>query len=315
MAWTQAKTKKLGHLLIPIVLLLSCTLIFIDLPIMERLELKALDLLFWIRGEQKPQGHVVIVTIDEKTIRAWGRWPPPRARMADLVNHLSARGAKVILFDIIFSEKELVMETKGPGEEEVFSPGDLAFKEAIKRAGNVVLPFVLDVPTTYQTVSEFSKEIPETIQFSTYGRVKKGALLRDAPQAIGALPPLALFGDVAGALGHVYTLPDKDGVLRRDQLVVKYGEDYYPTMTLQATRLDLGLSEMEMELKMGEGVRLGKIEIPTDEIGRMLIDYFGKEKTFPYYSAADVVAGQTAPNLFDGKIALIGASAMATADS
>ncbi len=98
-------------------------------------------------------------------------------------------------------------------------------------------------------------------------------------------------------------------------MVVEYEGEYFPPMTLQAARLYLGLSEMEMELKIGESVRLGKTEIQTDEVGRILVDYFGKERTYPYYSAADVVSGSVPPTLFEGKVVVIGASALATGDS
>ncbi len=328
MQWTQGKIKKLGRLLVPLIFLLSCLLVFLDLSVMERIELKTLDLRFWIRGEKKPKGDVVIVAIDEKTVQAWGRWPPPRAKMAELTNRISAQAPKVIVFDIIFSEKELVAEgvkakekgDKAPSEEESLSLGDQAFLAAIQNAGNVVLPFALDVPlnvlSTHQESSELSKEVPDAILFSTYGRVKKGTSLTPPPyHAVASLAPLPAFAGAAAALGHVYMLPDRDGVLRRETLVVEYGGEYYPPMTLQAARLYLGLSETEMELKIGESVRLGKTEIQTDEIGRIIVDYFGKEKTYPYYSAADVVSGTIPSKLFEGKVVVIGASALATADS
>lgn len=330
MQWTQGKIKKLGRLLIPLIFLLSCILVFLDLPLMERIELKTLDLRFWMRGEKKPKGDVVIVALDEKTVQEWGRWPPPRAKMAELTNRISAQAPKVIVFDIIFSEKELVAEgvrtkEKGekplagvvpPSEEESLSHGDQAFLAAIGNAGNVVLPFALDVLAAHQKSSEFSQEAPDAILFSTYGRIKKGTGFTLPPRhAVAALAPLPSFAGAAAALGHVFVLPDRDGVLRRETLVVEYGGEYYPPMTLQAARLYLGLSETEMELKIGASVRLGKIEIQTDEIGQMIIDYFGKEKSYPYYSAADVVTGAIPKKLFEGKVVLIGASALATGDS
>ncbi len=315
MQWTQETTKKLGRLFIPLVILLSCGVVFLDLRLMEVLELRTLDLRFYVRGEKKPEGRVAIVAIDEKTVRQWGRWPPPRIRMAELTNSITEHSPKVIVFDIIFAEKELMTGAEDPSDVEALSPGDVAFAEAIENAGNVVLPFALDVQGKIKEESEFEKEIPDAVLFSTYGRVKKSALLFEPFHAVAALSPLAPFADVAGALGHAFMLPDRDGILRREAMVVEYEGEYYPPMALQAARLYLGLSEMEMEAKIGESVRLGKIEIQTDEVGRTLVDYFGKEKTYPYNSAVDVVAGEVDPKLFEGKIVVVGASALATGDS
>ncbi len=314
MEWTQKRTQKIGRFLIPTVLLLSCLFVLIDPPFMEILELKTVDFRFWIRGKNIPPGHVVIVAIDEKTVRAWGRWPPPRAQMATLINQISAQAPKVIVFDLLFTEKESFAETRESSVESL-SPGDLAFQAAIKRAGNVVLPFALDVLATDQKSSEFTAPPSESILFSSYPRVNLSEASFHPLHAVAALAPLPLFATAAAAMGHAFILPDRDGVLRRETLVVEYNGDYYPPISLAAARLYLGIPEMEMAIQMGEAVRLGKMNIPTDELGRISIDYFGKEKSYPFYSAVDVASGQIPPGIFKEKVALIGASAMATADS
>jgi adenylate cyclase len=314
MEWTQKRTQKIGLFLIPVVLLFSCIFVLIDPPFMEILELKTVDFRFWIRGKNTPPGHVVVVAIDEKTVRAWGRWPPPRAQMAALVDHIAAQAPKVIVFDLLFTEKEHFVAMREPSVESL-SPGDLAFQAAIKRAGNVVLPFALDVLAMDQKSSEFTETPSENILFSSYPRVNPSESSFHPLHAVAALAPLSPFANVAAAMGHVFILPDRDGVLRRETLVVEYNGDYYPPISLVAARLYLDIPEMEMALQMGEAVRLGKMDIPTDELGRITIDYFGKEKSYPFYSAVDVVSGQIPSDTFKGKIALIGASAMATADS
>jgi adenylate cyclase len=233
--------------------------------------------------------------------------------MAALTDQIAASNPKVIVFDILFSEKELSEEQTL--NEDALSSGDEAFQKAIEAAGNVVLPFVLDVPVPGQKFSTLAKEPPESILFSSYARVTKSAALVSLPEAIGALAPISHFADAAKALGHVFILPDRDGVLRREPLAVAYQGDYYPPIALQAARLYLDLPETQMALEMGKQVRLGKVTIPTDEIGRMTTDYFGPEQSYVYYSAADVVAGMVPPARFKGKVVVIGASAMATADS
>jgi adenylate cyclase len=59
---------------------------------------------------------------------------------------------------------------------------------------------------------------------------------------------------------------------------------------------------------------LGKLSIPTNEDGRVLINYRGPQKTFPHYSATDVIHGRVPPKAFQGKIVLVGATAIGIYD-
>ncbi len=58
-----------------------------------------------------------------------------------------------------------------------------------------------------------------------------------------------------------------------------------------------------------ESLRLGRTVIPTDESGRMLVNFGGPPKTFPHYSISDILKGNTDPELFRDKIVLVGATA------
>ncbi len=94
---------------------------------MEAFEAQTYDLRFKVlRGPGTPDDSIVIITIDEKSIRELGRYPWSRKCFVDLLDSLSAAGAKAILIDAFFPEEE--------------SPDvDREFAAAIKRAGNVIL--------------------------------------------------------------------------------------------------------------------------------------------------------------------------------
>ena len=74
-----------------------------------------------------PSEDVVIVGIDQKSLDVLGRFPWPRNTHAHLVEQLHRMGARLIAFDLIFSEA---------------SPEDEALAKAMKAAGNVYLPVV-----------------------------------------------------------------------------------------------------------------------------------------------------------------------------
>ncbi|OGS96027.1 MAG: guanylate cyclase [Gallionellales bacterium RIFCSPLOWO2_02_FULL_57_47] len=100
----------------------------------EAFEARTYDLRFKsLRGAVPPSADIAIIAIDDKSIAELGRFPWTRSQYVRLLDRLSAAGAKVLLVDAFFSEKE--------------TPAiDRSFAAAIRKAGNVVLavPFDFD---------------------------------------------------------------------------------------------------------------------------------------------------------------------------
>ena len=93
-------------------------------------ELSSIDRRFAIRGEQDPPKDIVVVKIDDVTFSELGqRWPFPRSRHAQVIRNLKRAGAKVIAYDIQFSEFS-------PGQAGIIQ--DNAFMDASHAAGNLV---------------------------------------------------------------------------------------------------------------------------------------------------------------------------------
>jgi len=74
---------------------------------------------------------VLIVAIDEDSLKSIGRWPWPRHIHASAIERLAAAGPKAIGYDVLFVEP---------------SRDDAQVARAIARAGNVVLPITFSVP-------------------------------------------------------------------------------------------------------------------------------------------------------------------------
>lgn len=82
--------------------------------------------------------RIVLVTIDDPSLKELGRWPWPRSLHADLIDRLSAAQPAAILFDVIFSE---------PG----VPANDRRLAAAVCNAGNVVLPLLREEAANYST--------------------------------------------------------------------------------------------------------------------------------------------------------------------
>ena len=90
------------------------------------------DLAFFLRGEEAPRSPIVLIAIDEDSVRERGRFT--RRTYAQLVETLSSQGAEVIALDIL-------LDTPSVTDDPVLA-------EAIARAGNVVLAGHFDLQRT-----------------------------------------------------------------------------------------------------------------------------------------------------------------------
>jgi len=317
----------------------------IDIPFLkdtlDLLEMKTLDFRFRFREAHhpgKPGTDIALVAIDEKSIKEIGRWPWSRAEMAKLVRILAEGKPRVISFDILFSEPEAsdslrLLQTLKQDYQERPSPdarflktletkereanADAQFVEAVRKAGNVVLPMALMVPAYYQSVRQQAPpEPPAFLISSSFGLVKQVSTAKVflPIEAQGVIFPIPLLAESTKALGHAYYQPDRDGVLRWEYLALKYGDDYYPSLGLQIARTALGVPREGMKLWLGDAVEVGGIKIPTDERGRMPINYVGREGTFPTFSATDILHRRVPAKEFQDRIILIGTTGLGTYD-
>ncbi|MBW2192496.1 MAG: adenylate/guanylate cyclase domain-containing protein, partial [Deltaproteobacteria bacterium] len=110
-------------------------------------------------------------------------------------------------------------------------------------------------------------------------------------------------------------LPDPDGAVRWIPTVFRFRERLYAPLSVVAAGayldepISLYLSEDGIE-----EINIGKVSIPTDKYGRILINYRGPAKTFPHISITDILRENTPPGILKDKIVLVGATAVGIYD-
>lgn len=324
--------------------LLVSILFFLGVPLLDLVELKTYDLRFLSRGVKKTSPDVVLAVIDEKSLDTEGKWPWPRSKIAELINVLSQKGAKVISFDIGFLEPdqntnlgfidELGEQFKALDIQdkrlETFlednkkkADNDLILATAIENSkAKVILGYFFHITQTsldYEIGQENKEKQLNRINNSKYPLIKytEGAQIGDpfvnayAPE--GNIPVLS---DAADSSGYFNMFTDQDGVVRWMPLVLKCGEEIYTPLTVQSVWQFLDMPQLMVKVAAHglEGVQLGERFIPTDEAGQMLINYLGPDKTFPHYSIADIFHGDLPEDTFENKIVLVGATAIGIYD-
>ena len=78
----------------------------LDPPPLQEVRLRTFDFYQSLRPRQTESRPVVIVDIDEASLKDIGQWPWPRTIVADLVTKLTQLGAVAIGFDVIFAEPD-----------------------------------------------------------------------------------------------------------------------------------------------------------------------------------------------------------------
>ncbi|MEK6679124.1 MAG: adenylate/guanylate cyclase domain-containing protein [Nitrospirota bacterium] len=299
------------HRLLFYIITLISTAVFFSLQffdpsiIREKVEGRTYDLRLHLKSlfKQPPSAEdIVIIKVDEKSIKEIGRWPWKRDVMARLVNNISKERPRAVGLDIMFSERE--------GKKT-----DKALAAAIKKTKNLVLAAAFILPSEAKDVKK-QKKLPDFFWDSAFMEVVtvKGIdWKKSAIKPVSVNPPLKEFAENA-SLGHVNMLADRDGILRWEAMYLNYGDDCYPSFALQVARMALGIEMKDMVLYGGSGIRLGSQFISIDNYGRALINYRDRINSFKAISASDIIKGRAKKGLLKDKIVLIGATALATYD-
>jgi adenylate cyclase len=214
--------------------------------------------------------HVVVVGFDRKTIATPGLGNPlPRDKVAELVDQLKADGARVIGFDVTYSQEN----------QEQVAP-DAILAKSITNAGNVVLAVK-----------------------GTSGKQDHGVVKLDNVSGLAAGLQGADF-----TVGHAQTNQDPtDGVNRSLPLVVESADGtFIPSLSLAAVMRYRGITGPP--IVRPDGVQIGDRLVPTIGAKSLLLN-FAERLSDParVISAADVIAGTVPKKKIDGKIVLVGA--------
>jgi adenylate cyclase len=224
-------------------------LVTYGLGALKRVDLSSVDARFSIRGPRRPPGDLVFVKIDDTTFNELHTsFPFPRDLHARVIANLARAGAKVIAYDLQFTEP-----SSDPRQD-----NDLI--EAVRAARNVVL-------ATTQVGPGGSTQIFGGGDGLRYSR---------------ATPSDSNYPN------------DPGGVLRRMSFQIG-GLTSFPVATAQ--------------LAVGHALKL-----PGGPLATAWIDFAGPPGHIRSISFSRVERGRFAPDLFRGKIAVVGASQLSLQD-
>jgi adenylate cyclase len=292
-----------------------------DPPPVQYVRVKIFDLYQRLRPSQNTQRPVVIVDIDEESLKAHGQWPWPRTLVARLVDRIAEAGAVAVGFDIIFAEPD----GRSPA----------AYAEAMPELPEAARQALTALPSNDSKLAASFGHVPVVVAMALLRELRgaKAAPVKAAsiatrggdprPYLIGAPGLLANVPELqraARGAGLVTHYPEFDGVVRRVPAIYRVAQTVYPTMAIELIRIAAG--GRTMVVRTGEdGVETviiggpdgSSIAIPTDQRGRIWVRA-SRHDPKRYVSARDVLAGTVGKDRLEGRLVIIGTSAVGLLD-
>lgn len=267
------------------------------------------DFMFVMRGELPKSDKVVIVDIDEESLKEYGQWPWQRDILAELLYSLNDARVGVIGLDIVFAEedrssphrfkKHFPDVKKLPNYDEIFA-------KAIYNT-----PVIGGYTFIFEENDEENTPMIPAI-FVQKGMGSDSRILKPK----GIVLNLEILQDSFYSSGFFNNTPDEGGMIRSVPLVMDYDGAIYSSLALEMIRIYSGAKKVEL---IGDSLGISSIEfgeykIPTDKVGRLVVNFRGPGKHFKYISAMNVMNGNFKPEELEGKFVLVGTSAIGLFD-
>lgn len=294
---------------------------------LDRFELLTYDLRLRLTLPNRQDRRIVIVDVDEVSLQQEGRWPWPRDRLASLLDQLFDRyQVRVVGFDMVFAEADE-------------SHGIVQLRELAERSSEVEPAFLRQLKVLEGQIdrdAQFARAMRDrrvvlgyyfqsANSLSRGGRVgllpesllPAGVGLDDLPlhEGAGYGANLALLQQATPFAGYFdIPLSDDDGVIRRVPLLRRYQSELYDSLSLAVLRAAtddwfvtpvLELDEDGRTLGL-DALSVAGLRIPVDDQSNALVPYLGRQGSFPYVSAADVLSGTASRETLQGAIVLVG---------
>lgn len=301
----------------------------------QSLERKAYD--WGVRASSRvPSDKIAIIAIDDQSIANLGRWPWPREIQARMLDILAAGNAKVVGQTAFFFEPQVdaglgyinkigaaltnsSLKQSNPTEWAQLDAllqdallhldNDQKLAASMLKANDVLLSMVFELG---EPQGKPDNPLPDYILKNNLTNILGG---EDSPlpiPSLGVQIPIPALGSTAVAIGHLNVTPDVDGGVRTEPLVIGYFDQYYPSLSLMLAAKSLNLEPKDIQVKLGQGVKLGNLNISTDPALRMHTFFYGDrdgKSAFQVDSFYDVLSGRIPAEKYRDKIVLIGATA------
>ncbi len=273
------------------------------------------DYMFILRGEVEDSKNIVIIDLDNKSLKEVGQWPWSRDTVSDLLINLTNAGVGLVGFDIVFAEEDRTNPTK------IIEKYHISTTKEIPDNDKYFASIISQTPTILGYQFQLSRDdfaeqrtpdIPAIFIEKNLTEYNKDLVIN----AFGTILNLPIIQQSSYSSGFFNNVPDESGVVRSVPLIIKYNEQIYPSLALEIIRVISDIKKVFINYDENGviNIQLGDFIIPTDRYGRSIVNFRGGAKSFQYISAVDILNNNFNKKDIEGKIAIIGTSAAGLLD-
>ena len=283
---------------------------------LENFRLRSFDFYQVMEPRVAATRPVVIVDIDEASLRRIGQWPWARTRLAELILQLQRARAVALGMDVIFAEPDRL------------SPGAIA--DAVQEIDEATRERLRGLPSNDEILAGSFGALRTVVAQSGQNDPTIAPVDDIVPAvAIAGPDPSRFLVNFPGLLTNVdvlekaaagrglFTLrPDQDGIIRQVPVVMVAAGKIRLSLTLELLRVATQSDTLLIRAD-NAGIRdfvVGGVKVPTDANGRIWL-HFGPHDPKRFVSAADVLEGKVGERELAGKLVLIGTSAIGLLDN
>ncbi len=262
--------------------------------VLDQIQERVGDLVWRQTADRQPERRIVVVDIDERSLREVGSWPWPREQQARLLDLIAAAGASQQILDIVFADSR---------------PGDAVLAKALQRHRPVMAQVFALEQGGQTSVGQLAGALdwascpPPFVEASGY--------LANAPALLPA------------PAGHITPRISADGLVRHQPAVICHRDGSYPALGIAALMKAAGATTLAVERGthwLDPAWRLTAPQlvpgpVPLDSRGDLRIAWRQHPDSFISLSAADVLADRIPRGLLNNAWVLVGSSAFGLNDS
>lgn len=259
----KPRAARLHTHIFPALLAVAAAFALTQLDLVQRIEDATLDWRTRLRTQWQPatpSGEVLLVGVDEASLEKFGQWPFRRTRHGDMLQLMAAAdpsGPSVVGWDFLFTEP---------------TPEDDAFAEDIGASG-------LDVVLGAKTAGDLYGLKVDSPEVKAARLTPLPRVDGDRSAILGSRSMILPAGRLATAahISSVDTPPGSDGVRRLVPMIVRFGDNVYPTLSLQILLRHWHALPEQVHVRLGDAILVelpGKVwRIPIDKGGRYYVNY------------------------------------------
>ncbi len=256
---------------------------------------------------------VVIVEIDEPSLKRHGQWPWPRQLVAELVSRIAAARPAAIGLDMVMPEPDRLSPPNWARAMPTV-PAELAGRVAALPDDDALLAQALAQAPSVIGVVGLDKGQGTRGPLAPV-RSHGGDPLHSLPDFPGLARSLRVLDLAAHGHGLLSVDLEPDGIVRRLPTLARVGPALVPSLDVEMLRVAAHVPALDVALD-GSGIRrvgIGPVVLDTEADGRLWLDPTPSDPR-RFLSAADVLAGAIGPDQLDGRLVLVGVTGLGLQD-